>query len=403
MPSLEEFRAEARAWLSAHATPRPAASAPWGSGDEAVPVFRSVTPDVERAQVDAVRAWRAAKFDAGFAGVTFEPEYGGRGLPSVYEMAVAEEEADFDVPVMHEAVMITTDLIAPTVRAVGTREQRARHLRPMLRTDHMWCQLFSEPNAGSDLANAATLGVRDGHEWVVRGQKVWTSGAQLADFGYLLCRTDIAAPKHRGLTAFIIDMGAPGVDVRPLRQMTGGTSFNEVFLDDVRVPDSDRLGAEGEGWRVALTTLGFERAAGSGDGGDLLDRFRRLASLARHRGVAGDAVVRQRLADLYVRQRVLTLTNARARAALAAGATPGPEGSIGKLFYSAGLTAVSSIASTLLGPDLVADSGSWGTYAWSEHVCGAPGFRVAGGTDEIQRTIIGERVLGLPPEPRAGP
>jgi alkylation response protein AidB-like acyl-CoA dehydrogenase len=399
--SLEHFRREVRAWLDGNAKRRePAGSRPWGEGDERVPVFRNLDAAAERADVDRLRAWRARKFDAGMAAVWFEPEYGGRGLPPIYESVVAEEEVDFDVPAMHEAVQITTDLIAPTLRVAGTAAQRARHLRRMLRTDDMWCQLFSEPGAGSDLAGVATTATRDGDEWVISGQKVWTSGAQFADFGYVLCRSDRAAPKHGGLTAFIVSMEAPGIEVRPLRQMTGGASFNEVFLDDVRVHDDARLGAEGDGWRVALATLGFERVAGSGDNGVVVERFRRLAALARHLGRDRDVVLRQGLADLYARARMLELTNARVRTALQAGAAPGPEGSIGKLSYSGALCAATTVAGALLGPSLVADTGEWGTFAWAEHALGAPGFRVAGGTDEIQRTIIAERVLGLPPEPR---
>jgi alkylation response protein AidB-like acyl-CoA dehydrogenase len=399
--TLETFRAQVRAWLRDNAEPRPARSdRAWAEGDDRVPVFRNLSTAAERAEIDAVRSWRARKFDAGFASVWFEPEYGGRGLPPSYEAVVAEEEAAFVVPPMHEAVQITTDLIAPTIRAAGTSEQCEQFLPRMLRTDDLWCQLFSEPDAGSDLASVATRAMRDGDEWVITGQKVWTSGAQFADLGYVLCRTDAEAPKHKGLSAFIVDMAAPGVTVRPLRQMSGGASFNEVFFEGVRVRDSARLGAAGEGWRVALTTLGFERVAGSGETGDLMDRFERLVAAARRFERGRDLVVRQLLAGLFMRAKVLELTNLRVRHALRSGVPPGPEGSIGKLSYSAGLTAVSTVASAILGSCLVADTREWGTFAWAEHVCGAPGFRVAGGTDEIQRTIIGERVLGLPSEPR---
>jgi alkylation response protein AidB-like acyl-CoA dehydrogenase len=268
----------------------------------------------------------------------------------------------------------------------------------MLRTDDLWCQMFSEPGAGSDLAGLVTSAVRDGDEWVLNGQKVWTSGAQFADWGYILCRTDPSLPKHRGLTAFIVSMSAPGLEVRPLRQMTGGSSFNEVFFNDVRVPDGDRLGAPGHGWRVALTTLGFERTATGVPGG--MRTVGLLMTLARRLCRDEDPVVRELLACAYCRQRISDLSDERAKAALRSGETPGPEGSIGKLYRSETLRAINEAASVILGPRLLADTGEWGTYTWTEHLLGTAGARIAGGSDEIQRNILGERLLGLPGEPR---
>ena len=205
----------------------------------------------------------------------------------------------------------------------------------------------------------------------------------------------------RSLTAFMVPLDAPGVDIRPIRQMSGGANFNEVFLTDVRLPDTLRLGAVGEGWRVALTCLGFERDhSGGGGGGHVGGGYHQVAAAARHFGLDGEPLVRQTLADLYIHHRVAQFTNRRAAARLKAGQTPGPEGSLGKLMWTANMTRVSSAISTILGARLVADTGEWGTYAWGEHVLGAPGYKIAGGSDEIQRNIIGERVLGLPPEPR---
>ncbi|HVF76481.1 MAG TPA: acyl-CoA dehydrogenase family protein [Acidimicrobiales bacterium] len=400
METLEQFRTAARAWLDANVARRPDRHdhVVWGEGSDSVALFKNLAYEEEKAHIDALRRWVATKADAGFANVSWEPQWGGRGLHPSYERAFAEEEQAYTVPEPHESVGITTHLIAPTIRAMGTEAQKQRFLRPMLRTDEMWCQLFSEPGAGSDLAGVATRAVRDGDEWVIDGQKVWTSGAQYADWGYVLCRTDPDVAKHKGLTAFIVPMAAPGVEVRPLRQMTGGSSFNEVFFTDVRVGDDFRLGEVGAGWLVALTTLSFERNASTGALSTGMSR--RLVALAQHLGVAGDPVHRQALARAYTADVLLELTARRATAKLNAGETPGPEGSIAKLSWTEAIRLYADVASSLLGPRLVADAGEWGTYAWSELVLGIAGYRVAGGTDEVQRNIIGERVLGLPGEPR---
>jgi acyl-CoA dehydrogenase len=244
--------------------------------------------------------------------------------------------------------------------------------------------------------------VRDGDEWVLDGQKVWTSNAHHAGIGEIICRTDPDAPKHAGMTAFLVDVHAPGVEVRPLRQMTGGAGFNEVFFTGVRVPDSHRLGGVGEGWGVALTTLMNERASiGSGMG---LARgpgpFERLVALTRFVGADADPVTRDRLARLYTTHVVNGLTAKRATAALRAGGLPGPELSILKLAGTQHLLAIAEYVAGVLGPALCADNGEWGTFAWTKLVCGVPGGRLGGGSDEIVRNIIGERVLGLPREPR---
>jgi alkylation response protein AidB-like acyl-CoA dehydrogenase len=279
-----------------------------------------------------------------------------------------------------------------------------RYLKSMWRGDIVACQLFSEPGAGSDLASLQTKAVRDGDEWIVTGQKVWTSGAHLSEIGEIMCRTNPDAPKHKGLTGFVVDMHAPGVEIRPLRQMTGGASFNEVFFSEVRIPDSHRLGDVNEGWTVALTTLMNERAAigggmASGGGGNM--GTQRLIELVRHQGKADDPLIRQQLAEIVINGRVASFTNLRAMAKIATGQLPGPEMSIAKLTLTANMKRVSDLVSSVLGPRLVADTGEWGTYAWSMFVLGLPGMRLAGGTDEILHNIIGERVLGLPKEPAA--
>ena len=268
----------------------------------------------------------------------------------------------------------------------------------MFRADIVGCQLFSEPGAGSDLASLQMRADRDGEEWILNGQKVWTSGAHYSEIGEVIARSDFDLPKHQGLTGFIVDMNAPGVDVRPLRQMTGGANFNEVYFTDVRVPDSHRLGDVNQGWGVALTTLMNERAAiggGSGGGGS----FTKLAAMATHYGVNGDALTRQRLAEIYTHGKVLGWSNQRTMDALRAGRTPGPEMSLSKMGLIRQMNATCNFVSNTLGEKLAVDTGEWGTFSWAGYVLGFPAMRIAGGSDEVMRNIVGERVLGLPKEP----
>jgi acyl-CoA dehydrogenase len=255
--------------------------------------------------------------------------------------------------------------------------------------------------AGSDLAGLQTRAERDGDEWIINGQKVWTSGAQYSDIGEIICRTDPDVPKHKGLSGFIVDMRAPGVEVRPLRQMTGGASFNEVFFTDVRVPADHLLADANQGWTVALTTLMNERASigGGGGGGGGVIGSGRLVEMLRHFNRDGDPIARQRLAEVFIHSKVSSYTTLRAMEKIKAGQLPGPEMSIAKLSLTNNLRRVSDLVSLVLGPRLIADTGEWGTYAFAELVLGLPGMRVAGGTDEIMRNIVGERVLGLPKEP----
>ena len=406
---IDVFRKEIRSWLEEHAVPRVAVAAAdeeegqaeWGVGSDDVAVFHNLSEEVERERLEATRAWQQKKFDAGYAMINWPSELGGRGLPTSFLRAYNSEEARFVAPSAGELPPTSLGLIAPTIREYGTAEQKARFVEPLMRMDLLGCQLFSEPSAGSDLASLTTKAVADGDEWVLNGQKVWTSGARFADWGLAITRTDFDVPKHAGMTAFLVPFDWPGVEVRPIRQMSGGANFNEVFLTDVRLPDDLRLGGVGDGWRVALTCLGFERDhSGGGGGGGVGGTFAKALAAARHFDRVEDATVRQALVDVYINSKVMQYTTRRAAAKLRAGQTPGPEGSLSKLMWTANMTRMSGCMSLILGPRLVADGGEWGTYAWAEHVLGAPGYRIAGGSDEIQRNIIGERVLGLPGEPR---
>jgi alkylation response protein AidB-like acyl-CoA dehydrogenase len=393
--SLDEFAGAARAWLSTVAEPRSAAQ--WGIGSDSVAVFENWTPEEEREETDRISAYERAKYDAGWGALTWPEEYGGRNHPMSYTLAFRQEEEAFDVPRRTEMFSVTQQLVAPAVAQWGTPDQRERYVSAMLRTDLIACQLFSETEAGSDLAAVRTRAVeRDGH-WVVNGHKVWTSGALVADLGVAVTRTDSNAAKHAGLTVFLVPMDAPGLSVRPIRQMTGGSSFNEVYLDGVELSDDMRLGPVGQGWKVALTVLAAERL----DSGNLgLANADRAVELARHLGRPLTELERDRVADLVTRSYVQRLTGMRVAAAVVSGQDPGPEASLGKLLATDTMARTSEVARMLLGPELAADGGRWGTWAWTEHVLGAPGYRIAGGTDEIQHNIIAERVLGLPREPR---
>ena len=275
--------------------------------------------------------------------------------------------------------------------------QKQEYLPALFRADLIACQLFSEPDAGSDLASIRTRAVRDGDVWKITGQKVWTSGAHLADVGEIICQTQ-SGPRHHNRTAFMVDMRAPGVTVRPLRQMTGGASFNEVFLDDVEVADSARLGAEGEGWRVALTTLSYERNAmgHSAFGGAGILSTDRLMQLIRHAGLANDPLVKRRFGELVTELRVARYAQEITAERMRAGQAPGPEIALNKLALSANMARLGEFVVGILGPRAIADTGEWGTYAWTSVVLGAPGYRLGGGSDEVLRNMIAERVLGLP-------
>lgn len=397
--TLDDFLADATAFLDANAEPRAEQKFVWGEGPDRVGILDEKTPEQEADELRAAKAWKATEFDAGFGWITGPVEYGGRGLDVAYQRAYVDAQANYSIP-STAPFSVGLGMVAPTILAHAIPEVKERYLRSLHRGDLVACQLFSEPVAGSDLAGIQTRAVRDGEEWVISGQKVWTSGAQHSDLGEIITRTSLDKPKHKGLTMLLVDMKAPGVTVRPLRQMTGGASFNEVFFDDVRVHDSHRLGDVDEGWTVALTTLMNERAAIGGGLGNRATSLTRFVELARYLGLADDPLVRQRLADSYVNLQVARYTNQRAMAKIRAGQVPGPEMSIAKLAMTQNFQRLADMLAAMLGPRVTADTGEWGTYAWGELVLGVPGMRVAGGTDEVMRNIVGERVLGLPKEPR---
>jgi alkylation response protein AidB-like acyl-CoA dehydrogenase len=399
---LADFETEVRDWLWARGRRLLAqpGSLRWGEGSDDVSVFDDVSDDEQASRLADVRAWQRTKFDAGFVTLSWDVSAGGRGWPSSYQRRFNEIEAEYDVPSAGELPDVSVALIAPTIEALGTPEQRRRFLKPLLRMDELACQLFSEPTAGSDLAGVQTKAVADGDHWLLTGQKVWTSGARFAQWGLAIARSDSNSVRHRGLTAFLVPLDAPGVTIRPIRQITGGSSFNEVFLDGVGIPDPLRLGEPGQGWSVAMTVLAFERDHSTGASHSVGGQFEDVLAAARHFGCSDEPSIREALADLYIHTRIEQYTNRRAAAKAKAGQPPGAEGSITKLLWTQNMSRVSAVIAKILGPRLIADTGEWGTFAWTAHVLGAPGYRIAGGTDEIQRNILGERVLGLPREPR---
>jgi acyl-CoA dehydrogenase len=403
-PTLEEFQAEVTAFLDAHAPRKPTVadtqSFEWGQGSDDVALFEEIDREHEEAAIVRAKAWRAERYDAGFGWITGPTQFGGRDLTQAHERIYTQTESKYDVPDT-SYFGIGLGMVAPTILAHAQPQVQQRYLPKLYRGDIVASQLFSEPGAGSDLASLQTRAIRDGDEWVITGQKVWTSGAHYSDIGEIICRTDADLPKHKGLTGFVVDLKAPGVEIRPLRQMTGGANFNEVFFTELRVPDDHRLGDVNQGWTVALTTLMNERASiGAGSGGGLgLTSVTRLAELTRHFEVDDDPLVRQQLADVYINFQVAKYNNQRAMDKIKAGQLPGPEMSIAKLSLTNNLWRTANFVAEILGPRIQADTGEWGTYAWSQLLLGIPGMKVAGGTDEVMKNIVGERVLGLPKDP----
>ncbi|MHB1510739.1 MAG: acyl-CoA dehydrogenase family protein [Acidimicrobiales bacterium] len=401
-----EFRAEAEGFLGTNARLKAPGRTAFGEGSDEVSLFPERSSAQEAQEVAEAMSWARKVFDAGFGWITGPRSYGGRGLPRSYEALYRSLEARYETP-SQAPRLIGLGMVAPTILAHGTEAAKRKYLRALYRGEIIACQLFSEPAAGSDLASIRTRAVRDGDEWVVTGQKVWTSGAQYSEIGEILCRSDTELPKHGGISAFIVDMTSPGVEVRPLRQMTGGASFNEVFFTDVSIPADHLLGEVNGGWTVALTTLMNERAAigggGAGSGSSGSADLSRLVALAQHLGLAGDPLIRQEIADTWIKLKVAHYNHERAMASIRSGGggrLPGPELSIAKLTVTENLRRTAALAAHILGPRITADSGEWGTFAWSKFLLGVPGMRVAGGTDEVMRNILGERVLGLPREPR---
>jgi acyl-CoA dehydrogenase len=394
--TVEDFATKARVFLEANAERKEVKKKfTWGEGTDNVSMFEERSRDAEMEVLRKAKEWQAKRFDNGFGWITGPTEYGGAGLSNAHERAYNQVEREYRTAPLG-VFQIGLGMVAPTILAHASEAAKEKYIRAMWRADIVGCQLFSEPGAGSDLASVQAKAERDGDEWLITGQKVWTSGAQFSDIGEVICRTDPSLPKHKGLTGFIVDMHAPGVEIRPLRQMTGGASFNEVFFNEVRVPDDHRLGEVNNGWNVALTTLMNERASiGSSDGGEN-NMYTRLLAMIRHYELDQDPIVRDMLADLYINTRVAGFTSQRATDKMRAGQLPGPEMSIGKMALVDNQKRMNDLVAHVLGAKLVVDTGEWGTYAWSQLLLGAPGMRIAGGSDEVMRNIVGERVLGLP-------
>jgi alkylation response protein AidB-like acyl-CoA dehydrogenase len=350
-----------------------------------------------------LRKWQRTLFEAGYIGLTWPKESGGQGLTFVEELILHEEMAVAKAPPILN--ILGVGMAGPTINAYGTEEQKKRYPPKILSCEEIWCQGYSEPNSGSDLASLQTRAVKDGEHWVINGQKVWTSLAHVADWMMLLARTDPAAPKHKGITYFLLDMKSPGVTVKPLRQITGDPEFNEVFFDNVRVHESHVLGGVNNGWAVGLATLMFERLAlGFGLQVRLRISVDQLIDLARRmekqgRSLTKDPVMRQKLAQLWIDTESLKYTGARAITKLLRGELPGPEASAGKMVWVETHQRLQELAMEIEGPysqlargsDLAIDGGVW-QYSFLRSRANS----IEGGTTEIQKNIIGERVLGLP-------
>jgi alkylation response protein AidB-like acyl-CoA dehydrogenase len=378
--TLSAFRRDVRTALDSRLRPR--------RPDERTNVLGAGNEDLAEGH-----EYLCALADTGFAVALWPVEEGGLGATAAQAAIVQQELARYDAPDLYP-YLVGLSLVGPVVLAFGTAAQRAQWLRAIRTGDEIWCQLFSEPDAGSDLANLSTRAERDGSTWVITGQKVWTSRGRYARRGLLLARSDTSVPKHAGITAFGIDMQSEGIEVRPLRQMNGDSHFSEVFLDRVVIPDEDRIGVVGDGWRVALATLAHERGAVGAPGGSFLDPDR-LLSLVRAQPNGVDPLLRDALVRVLVELRVAAWTARRARDAARAG-RPGPEGSGLKLRGSAAFKAYTDVAMRVLGAGgMLEPTGEWQTMFLT-----APSLSIRGGTDEVQRNIVGERVLGLPAEPR---
>jgi len=390
-PEEAKFRAGARAFLDKNAKRRePGTGLVYRAGNED-PAFR-----------DRAKAWQAKKADAGYAGITWSKDWGGRGGTAIQQVIYDQEESKYAVP--RGVFDIGLGMCIPTICTWGTQAHRDRFARKALRGEEVWCQLFSEPGAGSDLAGLRTRAERDGDHWVVNGQKIWTSGAHYCDWGVLVTRSDFSAKKHKGLTYFFIDMKSPGIEIRPIKQISGQSHFNEVFFTDLRVPDTQRLGAVGEGWKVSLTTLMNERyTIGGRVGVGIEDLFELARKIELDDGPAlKNEAVRDKLADWYVSSQGLKYSHFRTMTALSRGDTPGPESSIGKLVNGTKLQNIAAFAMDLMEQGGVITDPKLAPLAaaFQQTLMTSPSSRIAGGSDEIMRNIIAERVLGLPADVR---
>jgi alkylation response protein AidB-like acyl-CoA dehydrogenase len=378
-PEHASYRAEVRSWLEAHRSEAPPRS---GSSEDSV-------------YIDSRRSWQRRLAEAGYAGVTWPVEFGGAGRGPIEQVIVSQEIQRAGVPGILDGIGL--GMLGPCIIAHGSDEQKARHLGPMLHGDEVWCQLFSEPAAGSDLAAVQTRARQsDDGNWSLNGQKVWTTNAQFASFGLLLARTDADVAKHKGLTMFIVPMDAPGVTIRGLRQISGEAEFNEVFFDDVTLAPEAVVGGAGNGWGTALTVLMFERLSiGAGSDGFGFSSSALAEALGQDEAACADPEVRQRLGEITTEMLAVRFNGYRALTTLSKGQIPGPEAGLAKVtLVNAGVAAGDLVVDTL-GPDVLDGESDW-SYVTSF----LPGLKSAGGTEQILRNTIGERVLGLPPEPR---
>ncbi len=390
----EAFRQKCRAFLDQHATGI---------------VIEGADPRSEQA-VSQSRAFQKKLADAGLAGITLPKEYGGQGLTKAHERIWREEYANY--PDMTGQLTISHGMCLPMLAEYGTHEQKTQFLAKNISAEHVWCQMFSEPGAGSDVASLQTRAVLDGDEWTINGQKVWTTLAHQCDYGILIARTDPEQPKHRGISMFIVDMKAPGVEIRPIYQIDGGIHFNEIFFTDLRIPASWRVGDLNDGWRLATAMLMYERVAiGTGStSGIKTPNYKWWGDEAKRRGRTNDPVIRQYLMRIYSEEATKSLVAMRTRAEMKAGKTPGPGGSLGKLHGAKIMTLLRSMAMEMIGPDTIAWDDSAETHdgstastrfstdgsKWAKAAIGSFAANIAGGSDEIQKNIIGDRVLGLP-------
>ena len=385
-----EFRAKCSTWLKDNAQPKTIArnDKRYGKADQ-------------KEFLKSALEWQKKKFDAGWAMLHWPKIYGGLEASPIERIIWGQEEAKFDVP--WGVYEIGLGMAGPVMMQYATEEQKQRYLPPMAAGEEIWCQLFSEPSAGSDVAGLRSRAVLDGNDWIINGQKVWTSGAHFCDYGIIVVRHDPDVDKHAGMTFFFVDMKSPGIDIKPIKQITGGSSFNEVYFNDVRIPDSQRLGAVGDGWRVAITTLMNERlAVGDANGADAKEAFKWAQKQDDHgQPLIQNRAVRESIADWYCQASGLKNTKLRTMSALSRGDTPGPEASITKVVSANKLQAVGNFGIDSLDMAGMLKTDDSDVHSFHDAWLGAAGLRIAGGTDEILKNIIAERVLGLPQDPRA--
>ena len=404
--SVDDFEAEASKWLAEHAEPATADPAEgelvWGDGEFSVAVFHSLSFEDERDLLEEAKRWNQLKATRGYHAITGNPDFGGMGLSKEHARAFAALERNYKLPSRHESFSVTTGLIAPTVELYGTDEQKVRFVAPFLAAEMLCCQLFSEPGAGSDLATLGCRAVRDGDEWVINGQKVWSSGAQFSQWGELIARTDPDVIKHKGLTAFMLPLDAPGVEVRPIKQMSGGSSFCEVFFSDARTAKNNIVGAAGGGWAVAMGTLAFERGA-STLGQQMLfqNELDEIIRIAKQNGKGEDPLVRQRIAQAWMGLRIQRYHALRTLVGGGEEADPPPAAMISKLFWATWHRDLGKLAMDVMGPEAeLAEGEPYDLTGLQRMFLFTRSDTIYAGSNEIQRNILSERVLGLPREPR---